>query len=143
MLGVFDLIFGKKKDPIQTGAWKAIESLQETIKVLSEDGIFRHIKLQNESLVRIIPNDPKSPTLINIDENKKLIYYPEYSTPYSSKLINKCKEIKVIDGKIFDECSDKVYSVGDVLLITPETKIRPFTLDSKAIVEVNFKDCKK
>jgi hypothetical protein len=143
MSGVIDLLFGSKKDPIQVGAWKAIKGFQDQIKVLTADGLFKTIQLKNESLVRIVENDPNSPILINISENKKLIYYPENSTPYENQVIGKCKFIRVIDGCIYDENSGQSLKVGDTLKIRPSDNYRPYTKNCKAIVEVCFDDCNK
>lgn len=143
MSGVIDLLFGDRKDPIQTGAWKAIRGFQDTIRILSSDGILKTIALKNESLTRIIENDPNSPILINISEQKKLIYYPENSTPYENKVGGKCKFIRVIDGCIYDENSDKTLKVGDTLKVKPIDNFRPYTKNCKAIVEVHFDDCNK
>jgi hypothetical protein len=143
MSGVIDLLFGNKKDPIQLGAWKAIRSFENTLKILSQDGFIRTIHLQNETLVKRFEDDPNSPILINISEDKKLIYYPENSTPYQDKIINKCKFIKVLDGCIYDKNSRNILRKGDTLKIKPIDDYRPYTKDCKAIVEVCFENCNK
>lgn len=143
MSNVIDLLFRDEKSPLQKGFWSTIKGSKEYLNLLSRDGLLKTIHLENESLVRIIENDPKSPLLINISENKKFIYYPENSTPYENKVIGKCKFIKVVDGCIYDENSNSTLKAGDKIKISPLDNYRPYTKNCKAIVEVQFDSCDK
>jgi hypothetical protein len=94
------------------------------------------ISLDKNKWQPVIPNDPKSPMIMGMGENKQLIYYPEFSTPYLHQYEKSIKFIEVLSGVVFDKVTGKKYVSGDMLKIYPHTEIESFTTFLDAYVRV-------
>ena len=94
------------------------------------------IALDQNKWHRIIPNDPQSPMIMGLGENKHLIYYPENSTPYSHNYENSIKFVEVLSGTIYDKKTGESWKQGDKRKIYPEDMVEPYTTDSEAYVRV-------
>lgn len=124
-------LFSKKKDLLFNAARKKVSSLSSFI----EQGENK-VNLDKNKWVSIIDHDPNSPMIMGMGENKHLIYYPPFSTPYLHQYEKSIKYAKILSGTIFDKVSGKKYRKDDDLKIMPQTKIQPFTLADDAYVWV-------
>ena len=114
--------------------FEAAKSKVSTLKDAFVDGLKED--LEQNKFFQIIPNDPKSPIIMGMGNNKHLIYYPKNSTPYLHQYENSMKTAKIIDGKIWDKLTDKVYSVGEIIKIYPGENLQPYTKDQECYVQV-------
>jgi archaellum component FlaG (FlaF/FlaG flagellin family) len=127
-------IFRPKKNIL----FEAAKSKVLDLKNAFVDGLKK--SLEQNKFFKIIPNDPNSPFIMGMGENKHLIYYPKNSTPYIHQYENSIKKVQIIDGKIYDKLTDKVYSIGDIIKIYPGEKFQPYTKNEECYVQVCVKD---
>lgn len=92
--------------------------------------------LEQNRFIQIIPNDPKSPLIMGLGNNKHLIYYPANSTPYLHQYETSMKKVEILGGKIKDKLTERVYKEGDTLTIYPNDLIEPYTEDIECYVKV-------
>ena len=114
--------WNKKNNVLFNAARQKVNSLSSHIN----DGEMG-ISLDKNKWLSIIPNDPKSPMIMGMGENKHLIYYPEFSTPYLHQYEKSIKFVEVLSGVVFDKVTGKKYSSGAKIKIYPNSKIEPFT----------------
>lgn len=124
--------------PKQNLLFEAAKSKVSDLRNAFVDGLKK--SLEQNKFLQIIPNDPKSPIIMGMSENKHLIYYPKNSTPYLHQYENSIKTVQIIDGKIWDKLTDKVYSVGDIIKIYPGENLQPYTKDQECYVQVCVTD---
>lgn len=124
--------------PKQNLLFEAAKSKVSDLRNAFVDGLKK--SLEQNKFLQIIPNDPKSPIIMGMGENKHLIYYPKNSTPYLHQYENSIKTVQIIDGKIWDKLTDKVYSVGDIIKIYPGENLQPYTKDQECYVQVCVTD---
>lgn len=89
-------------------------------------------------------NDSHSPRMMQISKKgeaqKILVYYPEHSTPYKDKFVDKYKLAQIWDGEIYDEVSGKKYVKDDIIEVCPMDKFSPVTKDHECYVIVEVRD---
>jgi len=123
--------WSKKNNVLFDAARQKVDSLTAHIKD-AEQGI----SLDQNKWVKIIEGDSNSPMIMSMSDNKHLIYYPAFSTPYSHNYEKSIKFVEVLSGVIFDKISGKKYVSGDKFKIYPNTEILPFTTFLDAYVRV-------
>lgn len=96
------------------------------------------LKLEKNKFVSLIDSDPKSPILMGMGNNKHLIYYPSYSTPYLHSQEKSVKQVEILDGEIWDSLSGKKYVTGDKFDICPGHMIEPYTKSKECYVRVTI-----
>lgn len=96
------------------------------------------VHLDQNRFYRIIENDPNSPLIMGMGENRHLIYYPKNSTPYLHEHETSIKYVEIIDGEIWDKLTEKVYRAGDKFKLYPTDSIEPYTKDRECYVRVKI-----
>lgn len=151
MATIIDILLNRKtpEKELFDAAKFAIEKLSQKFKVKTEKGE-EEIAIDSNVWYTIFPGDPFSPKIMGLSENKSLIYYPKWSTPYSHKLMDKCKFVTIVSGCIYDENSDFKLSSEKIndgkphcLKISPEDNFRPHTKGCECYAFVHVDDCNK
>lgn len=123
-------IWRPKKNPIFEAAKAKVNALSDAF----DNGIKKY--LEQNKFFRIIHNDPNSPLIMGMGDNKHLIYYPKNSTPYLHQFETSIKFVEILDGEIWDKLTGRHYKVGDRFKIYPSDQIQPYTKDSECYVRV-------
>lgn len=148
---VLDFILNKKspESVMYDAAMTAMDRLSRKIKVRSEKGEEEFV-IETNVWSMIVPGDPNSPKVMGMPDNNSLIYYPKFSTPYSHKLVDKCKFATILVGCIYDEISGKKFSAErnnddfpSCVKIRPEDNFRPYTKNCECYILVHIDDCNK
>lgn len=148
---MIDLLLNKKSvsDELYESAQSAFQKVFDKIKIMTEHGP-EEIVLKSDTWHTIVPGDPSSPKIMGLTNNKSLIYYPKYSTPYQHRFIGKCKFATILSGCIYDEISGKKFSTERMddgnphcVKIRPEDDFKPYTKNCECYVLVQVDDCNK
>ena len=111
-------IWRPKKDILFQTAKNKVTNLTTVI----EEGVKPDL-IQNR-FIRIVENNPNSPLIMGLGENKHLIFYPANSTPYLHQYETSIKYVEVLSGEIFDQLTEKRYKSGDRFKILPGVQIK-------------------
>lgn len=122
-------IWRPKKNTLFDAAMNKVSSLSKSLSNDSSD-------LIPNKWMQIIPEDPNSPMIMGIGDNKHLIYYPPNSTPYLHKYETSVKFVEILSGYIKDLVSGKEYKTGDKIKIYPGDNVQPYTGEKAAYVRV-------
>ena len=123
-------IFRPKKNILFEAAKSKVSALKDAFV----DGVKQ--SLEQNKFFQIIPNDPKSPMIMGMGENKHLIYYPKNSTPYLHQYETSIKVVQILGGEIWDKMTEKVYKVGDIIKVYPGENLQPYTKDQECYLRV-------
>ena len=148
---MLDLIFGRSSSEkiLYDAAISAMERVGKKIKVLTERGV-EEVVLDHHVWHIIVPGDPFSPKIMGITDDISFIYYPKHSSPYTHKLLDKCKFVTILSGEIFDEVSGRKFSAEKTndgnpfcIKIKPTDNFRPYTRGHECYVLGHIDNCNK
>lgn len=131
-----DKLFASKKSPMYDIAKMKIENIRQGLE--SE---VRPFELEKNKWFKILPNDEKSPMIMQLTEKSHLIFYPKNSAPYQHSLETKCKFVEILSGVVYDAISGTKHSAGAKIKVMPGDQLKPYTLENEAYVRVCIADC--
>ena len=134
-----EFILPKKRDFKYELALESSKAITNLFKLYREGET--EIPIDENTFVKIFPNDPNSPAIYWMDQKQYIIRYPAYAKPYSHNFKDKCKFVEVLSGKLFDANSHLKLFKGDTLKITPKDNYAPYTLQDTCYLRVCIGDC--
>jgi len=99
------MIFPRKKDLVYQLALQSTNAITGLFRLIREGEV--DLNIDENSFVKMFPNDPKSPAIYWMAKDQYFIRYPANSKPYSHKFHDKCKFIECLSGKLFVENSKR------------------------------------
>lgn len=132
------------EDPMYEAARKGLDTMKDRLlKGLFNKVDTKGLEFKKHVWTLMKEGDPNSPKIMQLDDGlddikRFLIFYPKDSAPYDEDLVDKFKIARILDGEIWDQIENKLYTKDDIVCVKPGDRFLPKTKDKECHVLVEI-----